>query len=1464
MKRATLSYAVRPFGFCKSNVFRIPVHRNTALRAACLLITMALAFSPTMVCAELLAAWEFNPDDVSGSSVAASRSTVANTTGTLVGDATTAAGFLALDGSGDYLAFGTDVTGLRGLTAMTICAWIRVGDASTVLRRIVEHDDNYYFWQQNGKFCFTIHGPGGAYMVSATSPAVGTWQHVTATWQLNQSAKLYVNGVLEATINNPTVAMPNTAQHLSFGAQRDNKPTPTPTAYFKGDMDDVAIWDEVLTPAQIAALAGRVSGGYSGRATPLELDAFIVARPATRILRTTATVNGLLVSANNAPANVRLYWGESDGGTDTGAWSNVCDFGSSTPGLLATNLTGLSGGTVYHFRFYAEDGASTAYWSAGGSFTTYATVPDDLAGLQLWLAPDSGVYADTGGTTPAEQGSTVERWHDRSGNARHATRTGTAGTLKLDMDGLGSFPAIRFADINNNAYLTVADYTPQDTDNLTVFLVSRSLPQTLNGSAIHPLLTAGPVTRGTGLFTITTMSPGMGGPGNLGFYGRNFNPWPYDGFTSTNQTPNFSDGYGHIMTLTLDATANAGKGVFTGWYDGAFTRSHAGLTNNPINGPIEIGGSADDVTRRYAGFIGDVILYDRILTEIERNRIGWYLQSKYGLSGSFVDPLRGWLVSHAATAVTKTSAILNGELLDSDLPVSVTLYWGATDGGDAPAAWAHTNVLGTVSARGMFSVPITGLTPGQKLYYRFKSESSHGTAWTATAGTVTPWRDEPSDIADLQLWLRADDGVFADSGVTTATNGAPVVQWNDMSGNARHAARVGNVGNLTYVANTLNGLPTVTVTDREGGDYLNVPTYQVADTDNLTVFVVSRGAPQTLNGSAIHPLVGSGRPANGGGTFCISTMRPNVGGSGNLGFFGRNYNPWPYADFTSVNQTPNFGDGLGHVIALQLAGVDTGGNGTFTSYYDGVTTSTRSGKTSNPANGPVEIGGTDYSPSARYAGAFGDVLIYNRALSAEERNRVGWYLQTKYGLAGAYRNPFAVAFGVPALTALAGTSATLAIEVTGGDLPAGVTLHWGETDGGTDSDAWAQASLPVSVSALGTVSITAEGLQPGTIYHARFSGTNSQGIVWADSGTTFVTPGPPVIAIGIPNQLGYTAAMLEGALVATSGAPASVWIYWGSTDGGEDANAWEHVVALGTKEAGLVWTEIADLAENTTYYYRLFASNSFGGRWTGTSVRFTTAFETPGIKRNGLVLWLRADAGVQHSNGWVHAWADQATDVGGANDAAAVGNSRPLFVPEGIDGRAAIRFDGTDDFLAVPDHDALDLGTGAGKGWTVLTVYLREKSGTQCIVSKGTAGSDTTDWRFFSDDAGVIWGSGPASDTNAWFRVAEPPANQPHLLAATLTQTGETEGTKVFYVNGQPHPSDPYAAKASANDHPMVIGGYSASHCNLGGLVAEVLVFNRVLNEDDLNNAGWYLQQKYGINGAFEYRAPRGTLLQVR
>lgn len=437
--------------------------------------------------------------------------------------------------------------------------------------------------------------------------------------------------------------------------------------------------------------------------------------------------------------------------------------------------------------------------------------------------------------------------------------------------------------------------------------------------------------------------------------------------------------------------------------------------------------------------------------------------------------------------------------------------------------------------------------------------------------------------------------------------------------------------------------------------------------------------------------------------------------------------------------------------------------------------------------------------------------------------------------------------------------------MTDGDLPSELTLHWGLADNGTDATAWENAAPVVIANALGVMNVTLQNLEPGTFYHARFSADNSQGTVWADNGVTFLTPGPPITTTGLPNDIDFNAVTLEGTLVATSGAPASVWIYWGSADGGTDTAAWQHAVPLGAQEPGPVSARITSLAADTIYFYRLYASNSLGGRWAPSSASFTTAFTPPFLKTSGLVLWLRADAGVAHSNGLVYAWADQATGLGGANNAAAAaGAACPTYMPGAIGGRAAIWFDGINDILTVADHDALDLGTGAGKGWTVLAVYLREKNGTQCIVSKGTAGSDSADWRLFSEAAGIIWGTGVATDANAWFRVTEPSANQPHLLAATLTQTGATEGTKVFYIDGVPHLSGTYAAKAPANTAPMVIGGFSQSNGNLQGLVAEVMVFNHTLNDDNLSNVGWYLQQKYGIDGQFQYRAPRGTTILIK
>ena len=62
----------------------------------------------------------------------------------------------------------------------------------------------------------------------------------------------------------------------------------------------------------------------------------------------------------------------------------------------------------------------------------------------------------------------------------------------------------------------------------------------------------------------------------------------------------------------------------------------------------------------------------------------------------------------------------------------------------------------------------------------------------------------PAELPNLALWLDAADSS------TITLNGSTVSQWNDKSGNARHASQPTAANQPTYTANGLNGKPVVT------------------------------------------------------------------------------------------------------------------------------------------------------------------------------------------------------------------------------------------------------------------------------------------------------------------------------------------------------------------------------------------------------------------------------------------------------------------------------------------------------------------------------------------------------------------------------------------------------------------------------------------------------------------------------
>ena len=69
----------------------------------------------------------------------------------------------------------------------------------------------------------------------------------------------------------------------------------------------------------------------------------------------------------------------------------------------------------------------------------------------------------------------------------------------------------------------------------------------------------------------------------------------------------------------------------------------------------------------------------------------------------------------------------------------------------------------------------------------------------------------------------------------------------------------------------------------------------------------------------------------------------------------------------------------------------------------------------------------------------------------------------------------------------------------------------------------------------------------------------------------------------------------------------------------------------------------------------------------------------PGLPPSGLLLWLRADLGVQSKDGLVQTWLDQS---GNQTNATGSGAARPSYLAKGFNGRPTLEFDGEGQFLS--------------------------------------------------------------------------------------------------------------------------------------------------------------------------------------
>jgi hypothetical protein len=238
---------------------------------------------------------------------------------------------------------------------------------------------------------------------------------------------------------------------------------------------------------------------------------------------------------------------------------------------------------------------------------------------------------------------------------------------------------------------------------------------------------------------------------------------------------------------------------------------------------------------------------------------------------------------------------------------------------------------------------------------------------TVPSSSPTPNSDVPLTIADLVLWLDA-------SKVTGLSEGAAVATWTDASGQEHHGTQSSGTNQPTYRATAVNGKPAVRFDG--SNDYLSLAGTIVSGAQARTVFFVAR--PNAVGNKGIVDL-GTGS-TSGAGFMITPEYGVRVNGGNRL---------WTPAASTQTSV----------VGVVQLAGTSTTDLSMWVNGSPCMPTSAAATTVQTGGSGSVGTYSAVPIGSHNFNGDIAEIIVYSRALTANEQQTIEQYLFTKYALA---------------------------------------------------------------------------------------------------------------------------------------------------------------------------------------------------------------------------------------------------------------------------------------------------------------------------------------------------------------------------------------------------------------------------------------------------------------------------------
>jgi hypothetical protein len=214
--------------------------------------------------------------------------------------------------------------------------------------------------------------------------------------------------------------------------------------------------------------------------------------------------------------------------------------------------------------------------------------------------------------------------------------------------------------------------------------------------------------------------------------------------------------------------------------------------------------------------------------------------------------------------------------------------------------------------------------------------------------------------------------------------------------------------------------------------------------------------------------------------------------------------------------------------------------------------------------------------------------------------------------------------------------------------------------------------------------------------------------------------------------------------------------------------------------------------------------------------------------RTGLVAWYRADTGITQSSGSVSQWTDQSGS--GNNLTQSTGTLQPTLDTGVLNGQPVVHFTHADNsYLSVADNPSLDPSQ-----ITILTVARATGTSSGELVYKATGASgyaleslSGTSVALYLNGLDNVSGS---LSENTWGVIA-----------------GEYNQTDISLYINDVLTQGAYTTAIASSSQPLTVGGFATAGFTPDCDIAEVLIFNTTLSDEERLNIESYFAQRYGV-----------------